>query len=63
MRRLPSVLGPADMTSFATPSVSDRYLRIAAEELARRAWEARTRIRVLVDPSRARRPASIVFLL
>jgi hypothetical protein len=32
-------------------------------ELARRAWEARTRIRVLVDPSRARRPASIVFLL
>jgi hypothetical protein len=57
-----------DFEAFTLETMSGALHRFDSREphvgeLARRAWEARSRIRVVVDLSHARHPASIVYLL
>jgi hypothetical protein len=57
-----------DFEAFTLETMSGAYHRFDSREphiadLARRAWEARTRVRVVVELSRPHRPASIVLLL
>jgi hypothetical protein len=57
-----------DFEAFTLETMSGTFHRFDSREpriseLARLAWEARARIRVLVDLPHAHRPVSIVFLL